>query len=290
MKRSSFICPFCKSTEKLKWGEYTSTHKTYSDKSSLVECEHCGVFYTFPTPDEKALAEIYSEEYHYRPNSFIDKLLYLYTLTFDLHPDLSLVKKYKQKGRVLDIGAGRGDFLTQFSAEDYELWAHDPYISKNDLAILSRKIGKNMNAFKTLDKYPPGYFDVILLRNTIEHTTEFLPLLKSIKKLLKSNGVLFIRTPNINSVDFKVFRTNWYEVKMPGHIAFFNSNSIKHVLTSLEFSVKYCKPIGRSFPLSLQRSTNLKYPYLLIVLLSILFSLISPMIGEGGDLRVIARK
>jgi 2-polyprenyl-3-methyl-5-hydroxy-6-metoxy-1,4-benzoquinol methylase len=290
MKKNIFLCYFCKSREKIKWGEYFSSNKLYGKKTDLVECEKCGIFYAYPTPNEKDLSIIYSKEYHYRPNKFIDTLLYYYTSITDLRPDASLIKQHKNYGKILDIGAGRGDFLSHFSGKNFERWAYDPYISKSDVKMLIKKIGKNINLYSSIDKFPESFFDVIILRNTIEHTTDFSLLLKSIQKLLKKDGILFIRTPNIESADFKSFKTNWYEITMPGHIVFFGSKSIKKVLEKFNYTVRYCRPVERSFPLSFQRSVPLKVPYPLLVFVSVLYSFISPLLGNGGDLRVIASK
>lgn len=290
MKKNIFLCYFCKSKEKIKWGEYFSANKLYGKKTDLVECEKCGIFYAFPTPNEKDLSIIYSNKYHYRSSKIIDNLLYFYTSITDLRPDASLIKRYKDHGKILDIGAGRGDFLSQFSDNKFERWAYDPYISKSDIKMLKKKIGKNINMYSSLDKFPKSFFDVIILRNTIEHTTDFSLLLKSIRKLLKSDGILFIRTPNIESADFKSFKTNWYEITMPGHIVFFESKSIKKVLEKFDYKIRYCRPVERSFPLSFQRSVSLHVSYPLLVFVSLLYSFISPLLGKGGDLLVIASK
>lgn len=288
--KNSFACPYCKSIDLTKWGNFASTHKTYGKKSSIIECSTCGIFFVNPIPNEQELSKIYSNEYHYRPNKLTDFLLSIYTYIFDLKDDLDLIKAYKKSGKVLDIGAGRGDFISKLSKTNYDLWAHDPYISKTDLKILQEKIGGNINTHKSLKNYPRSYFDVIILRNTIEHTTEFGSLLKDIKSLLKKNGVLFIRTPNIESIDFKIFRTNWYEVAMPGHLVFFGPTSLTHILKQTGFSVPYCKAVKRSYPLSLQRSTDSPMPLILKLVLSVMFSWISPLLGQGGDLKAIAKR
>lgn len=288
--KKTITCPFCKSKTLNKWGDFASSHKTYGKRSSIMECDSCGLFFINPIPNEKELGKIYSNNYHYRPNKIFDFLLSVYTYFFDLKDDINLIKKYKHAGKMLDIGAGRGDFLSKFSQEKYDLWAYDPYISKTDIQLLQEKIGDNINNHKSLDDYPQSFFDVVILRNTIEHTTEFGNLLKSAKKLLKKNGILFIRTPNIESVDFKIFRTNWYEVAMPGHLVFFGPTSLNNMLKSLGFSVPYCKAVKHSYPLSLQRSIYSKLPFPLIIAYSLLFSCISPLLGQGGDVKTIARK
>lgn len=283
------ICPNCKGTSSDKWGKVVFENKAYPNESSLYECLRCGLYFIYPYPDEKLLAKIYSAIYHYNPNLIRDFFVKTYMFLLDYREDLKLIKFYKKRGKVLDIGAGRGDFISLLPSNIYERWVYDPYLSKEDLKTLANKVGK-INNYSNLSDYPNGYFDVIILRNVIEHTTSFQILVKNIYKKLKRGGILFIRTPNINSADFKIFRTNWYEVKMPGHMVFFNTESMRNVLTANKFRILHNEASKRSMPFSFFRSVTAKMHRLFKFMLSLVFSFLSPLIGEGGELLTVARK
>jgi 2-polyprenyl-3-methyl-5-hydroxy-6-metoxy-1,4-benzoquinol methylase len=255
----------------------------------LVNCGECGTYWVYPNPNEKKLSEIYSESYHYRNNILQDKLFEI-IYKKDIKNDYNLILKYKKRGRVLDVGAGRGDLLAKFKSSDWDRWAYDPYISKSDLAKLSRKIGNNINNFSDLDKYPKNTFDLIILRNIIEHTAETDKLVKSIHKILKKGGILFIRTPNLGSIDFYLFRNNWYVVNMDGHVIFWDISSMHKMLLRYGLVIQVAQATSFSYPLSLFRSvTKIKSKWLRLMT-SLAFFGVSGLIKNGGDMLVIAKK
>jgi len=281
-------CPFCNSSNICDGGIISAHPKFYRKNSVLMYCRGCFIRWICPSPNEKALSKIYSKIYHYTPSKFLDNLIYLYTL-IELKSDLNLIKKFIKEGRVLDIGSGRGDFLHLFS-DSWEKWVFDPYLSTQELAFAKKKVGLHVNDFNSLQNYPQNYFDLIILRNVIEHTMDFKNLITKVYFLLKRKGHLFIRTPNTDSVDFGVFRNNWYVIKMAGHVVFFNKISIKKYLEEAKLKVLFNQGIFRSYFLSYNRSNNQKTHIFKKLLISGIFSLISPFLGEGGDLRVLAIK
>jgi 2-polyprenyl-3-methyl-5-hydroxy-6-metoxy-1,4-benzoquinol methylase len=117
-----------------------------------------------------------------------------------------LIKKH-YKGKVLDIGAGSGNFEILFHSKFTSITSIDyhedsvqylkHYCRTNDIL--------NVNAMhlsiSSIDKFlalPENDYDVILLLDVIEHIDEdtALTLFKKLAKLLKESGVLIISTPN----------------------------------------------------------------------------------------------
>ena len=200
-----------------------------------------------------------------------------------LKDDINLIENFKNNGKILDIGAGRGDLLFNFN-NSWEKWAYDPYLSNKEIVLLKHKIGTHVNDYMTLDKYPIKYFDVLVLRNVIEHTKYFDELIKTSSKLLRKGGYIFIRTPNTNSIDFKIFKNEWWVVNMSGHISFFSPDSIDLLLTKHGLTKDIIIPDRYSSPLSLYRSKSKSPGKIRKIIVSALFSLLSPHLGEGGDM------
>lgn len=282
-------CFLCDSSQFEKIGTVNVQHTRCSYKSSLLKCLNCGLFWIDPAPDQKKLSKAYGGAYHYNPSKIKDVIISRY-LSFDLKSDFNLIKRRKKEGRVLDIGAGRGDFLLTFPADKFERWAYDPYLSAKDVGLVRKKIGPRVNNYRDLKDYPAEFFDLVIVRNVIEHTFEFMRLLRFVSRLLKKDGVLFIRTPNMDSLDFKFFKVMWYTIKMVGHIVFFNKKTLTQALNKAGLSVTYIKATSRSAPSALLRSVKLPLPFPINAVASVIYSFISPLLGEGGDLRVISQK
>lgn len=111
------------------------------------------------------------------------------------------IKRYIQNGKVLDIGCGMGNFLNVFDEE----W--DKYgIEISDFATNEAK----KNGIKIIDysKEYKNFFDVIIFRGVIQHLDTPLYTLKQAISMLKSGGYLiFLATPNSNSIYYKFFGT-----------------------------------------------------------------------------------
>ena len=282
-------CPLCLSTKLADLGRVRFDIPKYYRNPHLFECKNCLMFFIYPKANEKNLSKIYSGTYHYLKNNLLDRFVSLYN-SKDLASDSYLVIRHIKEGKILDIGAGRGDFISRFRGDKWEKWAFDPYLSDKGTKRLKKKIGARVNDFSSLSLYPRNYFDVVTLRNVIEHTYRFMPLLSQIKGILKKGGVLFIRTPNINSIEFELFKNNWYVIRMAGHLVFFGKKSINRALKVAGFKRFQITNSRVAAPLSLYRSVDHKLPKALIAISSIIFSALSFFGREGTDLMVIARK
>lgn len=124
-----------------------------------------------------------------------------------LHPRvLNLLKKINvnKKMRVLDIGCGRGD-ITMFLAKNAKECIGIDY-SKDaiEIANSTKKIyPKNIqekSKFYVMDakkmNFPDSYFDVVVSIDVLEHLykEEAEISMKEISRVLRKNGVLFLRT------------------------------------------------------------------------------------------------
>ena len=105
----------------------------------------------------------------------------------------------KKNGRVLDIGCGRGDFLSLFPG-NWEKYGID--ISEFALGEASKR--GVITKFKLQD----NFFDVILFRGTIQHISDPIFRVQECYYWLKPGGhTIFLVTPNANSLYYKFFNT-----------------------------------------------------------------------------------
>jgi 2-polyprenyl-3-methyl-5-hydroxy-6-metoxy-1,4-benzoquinol methylase len=121
---------------------------------------------------------------------------------------LSRIEKYKKTGRLLDIGCGVGLFLDEakrngFDVEGVELskWARDYAKERFNIKAL----------YKTFDdaRFQNKCFDVIVMLDVIEHLEDPKTMLNEIWRILKNDGVLYISTPDIESVLSRMLGGKW---------------------------------------------------------------------------------
>jgi 2-polyprenyl-3-methyl-5-hydroxy-6-metoxy-1,4-benzoquinol methylase len=103
-----------------------------------------------------------------------------------------------KSGRLLDMGSGLGFFVKAMSA--YPAWeAYGCEISPAAVRHAQNQLGlRNVVCSRLQDAdFPRSSFDMITIWDVIDHIMHPDPLLSRCSTLLKNDGSLFIRTPNI---------------------------------------------------------------------------------------------
>jgi len=117
--------------------------------------------------------------------------------------ELALIRKYKPSGRFLDVGCNMGFLLRKVREGGWEAVGVEPSPSLAKLAREQWKLPIH-NCF--LDKLPieeAGTFDVVALSDVFEHVTMPLRFLKDVQRLMKDDGIVYIKVPNARFSQFK---------------------------------------------------------------------------------------
>jgi SAM-dependent methyltransferase len=181
-------CPFCR-TDKFR--------NLYTERGALgvVRCLGCGLIYVNPrlkNPEkvywgeaekyfDEAKLIFYGKAKHHRDQNYLE--------------DLKRIKQYKPSGRFLDIGTNMGFFLRMAKGGSWDLYGVEPSPSLSELA--RKYFGLNVKtAYLEAAGFESNYFDVITLTDVFEHIADPGKMLNEIKRILKPDGVLFIKVPN----------------------------------------------------------------------------------------------
>src|SRR5690606_33938988 len=145
---------------------------------------------TFPAPEVSELAGFYkSDEYISHTDSrktFFEKL-YQNVKSHMLDRKLKWIGEEKKTGRILDIGAGTGDFLARAQKQGWEIAGVEPSAEARDLASQ-----KGINLIEDPDPFPSKSFDVISMWHVLEHVPDLERQIRELKRLLKDDGLLII--------------------------------------------------------------------------------------------------
>lgn len=221
----------------------------------LVECNRCGLTYLNPMPTEEEVSKFYPENY-YTSKNLSDKITRSYSMLME-KMKAAEINKYKNGGRILDLGCGTGDFLSVFDYKKWERFGID--ISERAYKIAENKID-NVFCGRLVDcKFPNKYFDVVTLNHVLEHIIDPREELNEIFRILNDDGILFIRVPNIDTMQFKITREFWLHLDVPRHIYFYSKKTVKLLLEKSGFKViKISCPLFE-YPLDFFHSLSRKY-------------------------------
>ncbi|MHB8278405.1 MAG: class I SAM-dependent methyltransferase [Candidatus Humimicrobiaceae bacterium] len=214
---------------------------------SLVKCRNCGLVYLNPRPDNVEIKKYYPQLKYY---NIYKKSFSILLSNYSLIRFINNIKKYKKKGRLLDIGYGGGGLLYEMQKQGFEVFGLDT--SSEAFEIVNKKMGFNKNIFNCeLEdcKFPNNYFDVITLCHVLEHLPDPKKTLYEIEKKIKDDGILIVSVPNIDCFVFKVFKRFWFSLDAPRHYYHFSYDTIDKILKSTGFKVIKVNYPPMNFPL-----------------------------------------
>ncbi|MFK5948609.1 MAG: class I SAM-dependent methyltransferase [Methylococcales bacterium] len=161
---------------------------------------------------------------------FSAKLIYPLSLYFDAKS--RHIARYKNKGKLLDVGCGNGEFLQLAKQYGWEVTGVDFDVKA---VAAARYAGLDIRHGGIDEIKPSEKFDFISLSHVIEHVFDPVELLKQCALLLTDDGVLWLETPNMKSYGFRVYKSNWRGLEPPRHIVLFSDKSLIDALHKAGF-------------------------------------------------------
>jgi SAM-dependent methyltransferase len=138
-------------------------------------------------------------------------------------------------GRLLDVGCGSGAFVSQMAALGWRAEGIDP----DPVAVAAaRENGLDVRQAMLSDIDPAehtGAFDAVTLSHVIEHMHHPGGELGRIHGLLRPGGLLWIATPNLDSLSFRRFGADWRGLEPPRHLVLFTTGSLERLIRDVGF-------------------------------------------------------
>lgn len=206
-------------------------------RSTVVRCEACGLCYTNPRPTPAAMGEFYPPEYppHQPPRlSQRSRIRAWWQRVFGTHAAQEIGFPRKGQDSLLDFGCGNGRFLQDMHAQGWRVLGVDVAPS----VVLRIRDGLGLPALAgdlSLPSIRATSFDVITMRQSLEHVHDPLRTLREAYHLLTAGGRLYVSVPNIDSLSFRMFGTAWYGLDLPRHLTHFTPKTLRKMLVRAGF-------------------------------------------------------
>ncbi|MDT0675369.1 class I SAM-dependent methyltransferase [Autumnicola musiva] len=183
--------------------------------------------------------------------NFTEKL-YQQVKNYMMGKKISWIKNYKTSGKILDVGAGTGDFLITARKHHFEIFGTEPNETARGMAIR-----KDVSLVKDYQELKIKNYDVITLWHVLEHIKEPEEGIAKLSELLDDDGVLVIAVPNFKSFDAQHYKECWAAYDVPRHLFHFSQKGIESLFTAGGFELLSKKPlIFDSFYVSLLSEKN----------------------------------
>jgi len=226
-------------------------YKYLDTKYDILRCAHCNFLFLNPIPEEGLLDKLYKNPDYFN-NYYIEgasTLNYLEGIDYidpKMAENMRILRRFKERGKLLDVGCAGGRFLKMAKAQGYDCFGIEP---NSDMAAFVEKElhipVKNTKIQAGLFK--EAEFDIVHLGDILEHLVNLKESFELFTKWLKRDGLLFIEQPlTYNRFLFNFFlKLNMffsrqrYSSNPPFHLWEFNPRTLKLFLEKNSFSVIY---------------------------------------------------
>lgn len=283
------VCDICGSNNYKKILEAGNIHglvKLSDEKFDLVKCSNCGLVYINPRPEEKNIFKYYNFDY-YGTSSFLSDLFSKLSNLYKIRK----IKKYKNKGKILDVGCGNGAFLFHITGSKWECYGVEKHPEGFKAVSSSNKINLYNCDFADCE-LENNNFDVVTMWHSFEHFYNLHSILKKCHRILNEKGILVMDVPNIDSIGFKLAGSNWFHLDAPRHLNHFNIKTMELLLKNNNFEIIKTYYPFLEFPFDLSHSLFRGNMILKIFSFPIIFLIkfISSVFGKAETMVVICRK
>lgn len=209
---------------------------------SLLLNEEYQILKTHPQPTLDKLGSYYEfEDYisHTDGKRTLFEKMYHFIKRKAIRDKVKLINSYQPvKGRILDIGAGTGDFLLECKNQNWDILGIEPNDKAKGIAL-----GKGIKFGDTIEKLESNSFDVITMWHVLEHVPDVEHQVAELKRLLKPSGTIIIAVPNFKSYDANHYKEFWAAYDVPRHLWHFSKTAIEKLFDKQNMNLEDVKPM-----------------------------------------------
>ncbi len=216
--------------------------RTCANPWRFVRCARCGHVWLNPRPAVEALPTIYPPNYYaYNYDQQINRLAQWGKQQLDRLKLRSILRALgRAPSSFLDIGCGQGRYLRAMA--EWGVSRQQIYGLELDEAIVRRLCAEGYRAFccrvETCESIAPGQIDLATMFHVIEHVDSPRTVVHRVARWLAPGGVFAVETPNIDSLDARLFADRWWGgYHIPRHWNLFTPETLARLLQDAGFEI-----------------------------------------------------
>lgn len=261
-------CPLCRDRQFFRWATIRDHQKATDETFTIVRCAGCGLIFLNPRPARSALKQLYGSDYGphtedarenfriFDPDGTgfgrwkdrVKRDVFACALGYRsperLSPGRRLtarcfrrrvlrahyrLPRWAEEGRVLEIGCGRGYFLSILRSLGWQ-----PTGLEWD-AEFARRVSREtgmpvLESPQSLEAVTDESFDAVLLWHVLEHVPDPVWMMRQARRVLKRGGELRLEVPNALSLSAALLKPYWTGIAEPRHFFHFAPGTLAVVL------------------------------------------------------------
>lgn len=237
-------CNLCHSTQ----SEFLFRKNSFD----IVKCKKCDLVCAQPQPSDEEIRDLYSADFFEGRKQLGSYSAYFKERDCIVRNSKKFLRqfgRYKQRGKILDVGCAAGFFLDVARAKKWQTTGIElsEYMASYARDVLGLQV---INGKFTECDLPRKHFDVITMWDFLDHTQDPMANLRKAWKLLNEEGLLVLSTGDIGHWYAKLRGVKWRYFSPPVHLYYFSKKTIGLALEKIGFEVleftsyRACKSLG----------------------------------------------
>jgi len=228
-------CPLCHSRESdLIWQVRGWESFDREEIYEIRRCRECGLTFTAPFLDEEALGRFYAQGLYRDTPNRLNWLVAGLSRLFQW-ARLRKIRRLKRTGRLLDVGCGKGRFISYIAARGWDVQGVEPSEARRKASRERLLRGRVVGTLEDVDAGEK--FDVVTFWHVLEHIPRPVETLRKALKHLKEDGFLLVAVPNLASLQARIGGKHWIHLDVPRHRFHFTPETLGHVLKMAGFEM-----------------------------------------------------
>lgn len=201
----------------------------------VFACDQCGSGRTWPALDGSAIGAWYPQAYYGTRNVRFNRVFERLTRWFR-HRRAEAIRRLIPRGRVLDVGCGRGmtlSFLREYGFDAVGLELSEVAAAHaRDVLGLDVRTGDFLSA-----SFEPASFAAIVFWHSLEHMADPMRALDRARDLLEPGGILIVAVPNFDSIQAQATGRSWFHLDVPRHYVHMTARALKTAVKLRGFKI-----------------------------------------------------
>jgi 2-polyprenyl-3-methyl-5-hydroxy-6-metoxy-1,4-benzoquinol methylase len=151
------------------------------------------------------------------------------------HEDLRIIEKYMDIGNMYDVCAGSGAFMKCANDRGWAVGGNDLSAICCLLAFHKWSVRINNCELRDVDTDEVAHINAVTMCNAIEHLRLPLEELANANSMMRSGGIIFVRTPEFSDEQLKE------DHQLPYHFFDYDSITLKKMLEKTGFEILFCE-------------------------------------------------
>jgi len=159
-----------------------------------------------------------------------------------------LIHDMVEQGDVLDVGCSEGNFLKGL---DDRFTPHGIEIDHKAAQVAGKYVSKHggkihqADALSSLRQMEESQFDAVVMQSYLEHEVEPLEVLRETRRVLRPQGFLMIKVPNLDCWNRRLQGHGWPGFRFPDHVNYFTPRTIREVIERAELKIARFKMVDK---------------------------------------------